>query len=98
VDNVGCVINFDLPENIHDYVHRIGRTGRAGKEGTAITYFPGTTPSNFAKALIKILQRNNQNVPQFLNLCAKGQLTVAVGDQPEDESISKEPELLPDDE
>jgi ATP-dependent RNA helicase RhlE len=32
------VINFDLPENLEDYVHRIGRTGRAGLAGKAISF------------------------------------------------------------
>ena len=34
-----CVINFDLPHNAEDYVHRIGRTGRAGAKGDAISLF-----------------------------------------------------------
>ncbi|MGB3615430.1 MAG: DEAD/DEAH box helicase [Elainellaceae cyanobacterium] len=37
VDNLTHVINYDLPESVENYVHRIGRTGRAGKEGAAIT-------------------------------------------------------------
>lgn len=37
VDDLTHVINYDLPDSIENYVHRIGRTGRAGKEGTAIT-------------------------------------------------------------
>ena len=37
IPNVSHVINFDVPLNPEDYVHRIGRTGRAGKKGTAIT-------------------------------------------------------------
>jgi ATP-dependent RNA helicase DDX41 len=32
------VINFDMPEELEDYVHRIGRTGRAGKTGVATTF------------------------------------------------------------
>ena len=37
ISNVGHVINFDVPVNAEDYIHRIGRTGRAGKEGHAYT-------------------------------------------------------------
>ncbi len=37
VDNVSLVVNFDLPEHPEDYVHRIGRTGRAGHEGKSIS-------------------------------------------------------------
>ena len=38
VDGISHVINFDLPEQAEDYVHRIGRTGRAGKKGSAISF------------------------------------------------------------
>jgi len=38
IENISCVINFDLPRASADYVHRIGRTGRAGKLGTAISF------------------------------------------------------------
>ncbi|MDO8489908.1 MAG: DEAD/DEAH box helicase [bacterium] len=38
VSSVGMVINFDMPEKAEDYVHRIGRTGRAGKEGLAFSF------------------------------------------------------------
>lgn len=37
VDGLGLVVNFDVPMNAEDYVHRIGRTGRAGNAGIAIT-------------------------------------------------------------
>ena len=37
VENVSHVINYDVPNNPEDYVHRIGRTGRAGKKGVAVT-------------------------------------------------------------
>lgn len=37
IDNVAHVINYDAPNSIVDYVHRIGRTGRAGKKGMATT-------------------------------------------------------------
>jgi len=38
IDEVSHVINFDLPQNAEDYVHRIGRTGRAGASGVAISF------------------------------------------------------------
>lgn len=38
IDNVTHVINYDLPQTYDDYVHRIGRTGRAGKTGIALTF------------------------------------------------------------
>lgn len=41
VDDVGAVINYDIPQDIEYYVHRIGRTGRAGKEGRAFTLVSG---------------------------------------------------------
>lgn len=41
IPNVSHVINFDQPNNYEDYVHRIGRTGRAGKRGHALTFIAG---------------------------------------------------------
>jgi len=38
VDDIGFVVNFDFPYEADDYVHRIGRTGRAGNTGTAISF------------------------------------------------------------
>ncbi len=40
VDNVSHVINYDLPQQFDDYVHRIGRTGRGDKKGMALTFVP----------------------------------------------------------
>lgn len=41
IDDVSHVINYDAPESYEEYVHRIGRTARAGKNGTAITFING---------------------------------------------------------
>ncbi|MGB5966630.1 MAG: DEAD/DEAH box helicase, partial [Sulfurimonadaceae bacterium] len=38
IDDITCVVNFDLPRSPADYIHRIGRTGRAGKSGTAVSF------------------------------------------------------------
>jgi ATP-dependent RNA helicase DDX5/DBP2 len=47
VRNITHVLNYDYPNNSEDYIHRIGRTGRAGAKGTAITFF--TTDSKFSR-------------------------------------------------
>lgn len=48
------VLNYDYPNNSEDYVHRIGRTARAGAKGTAITFF--TTDSKFTTRVLAFPQ------------------------------------------
>ncbi|KAH6568357.1 hypothetical protein BASA50_004182 [Batrachochytrium salamandrivorans] len=72
VKDVKFVINFDFPNNIEDYVHRIGRTGRANAKGTAYTLF---SPDNFksARDLVKILEEAGQHVdPQLHDFARSG--------------------------
>lgn len=72
VDDIKFVINYDYPNNSEDYVHRIGRTGRRDRKGTAYTFF---TPSNAPKArdLLKILDEAKQNVaPELRELSMRG--------------------------
>ena len=38
IPDVAHVINYDVPQNAEEYIHRIGRTARAGKEGRAVTF------------------------------------------------------------
>ena len=38
IPQVSHVVNYDMPQNLEEYVHRIGRTARMGREGTAITF------------------------------------------------------------
>lgn len=59
------VINYDFPTGIEDYVHRIGRTGRAGATGEAYTFF-SDKDARHASDLVKILEGANQNVPAEL--------------------------------
>ena len=47
IENISCVINFDLPRSPNDYIHRIGRTGRAGKSGMAISFIDQETQEHF---------------------------------------------------
>lgn len=61
VKECNLVINFDFPGQIEDYVHRIGRTGRAGAKGFAHSFLdPGE--GNMARKLIPILRESNQEV------------------------------------
>ena len=50
VTGIELVINYDLPDVAEDYVHRIGRTGRAGMAGRAISLPPRTKKGTFAKS------------------------------------------------
>ncbi|XP_013614031.1 PREDICTED: DEAD-box ATP-dependent RNA helicase 14-like [Brassica oleracea var. oleracea] len=62
VKDIMAVINYDFPIGVEDYVHRIGRTGRAGATGQAFTFF-GDQDSKHASDLIKILEGADQKVP-----------------------------------
>lgn len=55
IENVHHVINVDLPSAIDEYVHRIGRTGRCGNIGKAISFFDPLSDSNIAQPLVKVL-------------------------------------------
>ncbi|RNA31172.1 ATP-dependent RNA helicase bel isoform X1 [Brachionus plicatilis] len=70
ISNVKFVINFDLPGDIDEYVHRIGRTGRAGNVGEAISFF-NEKNKNLVKSLVEILEESKQNVPDFLRKMAE---------------------------
>ncbi|XP_014242948.1 ATP-dependent RNA helicase DBP2-like [Cimex lectularius] len=59
VEDVKFVINFDFPNNSEDYVHRIGRTGRSKRKGTAYTFFTRNN-SKQADDLISVLKEANQ--------------------------------------
>ena len=47
IDDIDCVINYDLPRSPADYIHRIGRTARAGKSGTAISFISHEEQEHF---------------------------------------------------
>ncbi|MDR0404718.1 MAG: DEAD/DEAH box helicase [Oscillospiraceae bacterium] len=61
VSNVNCVINFDIPQNSEYYVHRIGRTGRAGKPGESITICGGRMAR---EALFRICRLTKSKITQ----------------------------------
>lgn len=49
VDDISQVINYDLPAIPEDFIHRVGRTGRAGAKGSAATFYSGVERSDLAK-------------------------------------------------
>jgi len=59
IDNVAHVINYNAPANITEYIHRIGRTGRAGKSGMATTLINLQTDDALLYDLKKHLNDNN---------------------------------------
>jgi len=65
IPGVDYVINYSFPLTIEDYVHRIGRTGRAGREGTAHTFFQQCDKLR-AGELVKVLNDAGQNVPKAM--------------------------------
>lgn len=65
IPNVKHVINFDLPNDIEEYVHRIGRTGRVGNLGLATSFFNDKN-RNMAVELVELLAEANQDIPDWL--------------------------------
>ncbi|GFE55927.1 DEAD DEAH box helicase domain-containing protein [Babesia ovis] len=78
VKSVVLVINYATPDHIEDYVHRVGRTGRAGNIGTSYTFI---TPEEGAKShdIIKALKASNQEVPIELQELAQMHLATLDG-------------------
>lgn len=70
INDVTAVVNYDLPSTIEDYVHRIGRTGRAGKKGVALTLFPRDERSSdsfrMAHSISLIMRQAGQHPPDEL--------------------------------
>merc|ERR1711920_1144131 len=69
VKDIKYVINYDFPMQIEDYIHRVGRTGRAGATGSAYTFFT-RDKAKMAKDLIAVLREASQIVPEELERLA----------------------------
>uniref|UniRef100_A0A914VJP2 RNA helicase n=1 Tax=Plectus sambesii TaxID=2011161 RepID=A0A914VJP2_9BILA len=70
IRGVDHVINYDLPSEIDEYVHRIGRTGRVGNPGRATSFYDASTDSALAGSLVKIMADAEQILPEFIKLGA----------------------------
>ncbi|EKX72653.1 DEAD box ATP-dependent RNA helicase family member protein [Theileria equi strain WA] len=73
VKSVVLVINYAAPDHFEDYVHRVGRTGRAGNFGTSYTFL---APEEASKShdIIRALKLANQDVPEELTQLAQAHL------------------------
>merc|ERR1719215_2281607 len=72
IPNVALVVNFDMPKQIDDYVHRIGRTGRAGRRGKAIAFVNERQCSkDFLKKLNDLLVEAKQERPDWFEEIAR---------------------------
>ncbi|KHJ94736.1 DEAD/DEAH box helicase, partial [Oesophagostomum dentatum] len=69
IPNVKHVINYDLPAEIDEYVHRIGRTGRVGNIGLATSFF-NEKNRNIARDLMDLIVEANQELPDWLERVA----------------------------
>lgn len=69
IPHVKHVINFDLPSDVEEYVHRIGRTGRMGNLGLATSFFNDRN-RNLASAMMDLLAEAKQETPSFLESVA----------------------------
>lgn len=72
IKDVYCVVNYDLPNTGEDYVHRIGRTGRAGSRGLAISFL-SEYDSKFAKVVVRVLREAGQEIPYALERLARNE-------------------------
>ncbi|KAL5108353.1 putative ATP-dependent RNA helicase DDX17 [Taenia crassiceps] len=65
ITDIRYIVNYDYPTHAEDYVHRIGRTGRSDKKGTAYTFFNNDNPKT-ARQLVKVLREAKQKIPSEL--------------------------------
>jgi ATP-dependent RNA helicase DDX3X len=71
VPEVTHVINYDAPNDIEDYTHRIGRTGRAGHQGLATTFL-NDRDGSIARDLHDMLVKSGQDAPDWLHTIRGG--------------------------
>jgi ATP-dependent RNA helicase DDX46/PRP5 len=77
VKQLKLVVNYDAPNHMEDYVHRAGRTGRAGNKGTCVTFITGEQ-ERYSVDIYRALKASGANVPKELNDMANGRLKIFV--------------------
>lgn len=79
IDNVKHVVNYDLPSEIDEFVHRVGRTGRIGHQGKATSFFTRGKDDKIARSLVKVLSDASQEVPEWLDEIAESAVGTSYG-------------------
>jgi superfamily II DNA/RNA helicase len=70
IPHIEHVINYDLPQRTEDYIHRIGRTARAGKKGSALSFI-SESEKNIWKDICKLITPNDQKIENSKDLKRK---------------------------
>lgn len=87
IPRVRYVINYDAPDQIESYVHRVGRTGRAGEQGFAMSFLM-ERDHKLAAPLIQVLRETEQKIPPKLHEMANLSAQLARGSGPGSQAAS----------
>jgi len=68
IKDVMHVVNYDMPDEVEEYVHRIGRTGRVGNTGRATSFYDQNEDGAIARPLVGVLTDAGQMVPEWLGI------------------------------
>merc|ERR1712228_993102 len=88
IPEVAHVINYDMPSEVHEYVHRIGRSGRVGNLGKASSFYDSEQYAEIASPLVQMLAAAGIAVPDWLAEAAensRGGNNAGGGDDDEDD-------------
>jgi len=66
IPSVQHVVNYDMPKDVDEYVHRVGRSGRVGNPGKATSFFDARNDSEVKDSLVRLLQEAGVELPGFL--------------------------------
>ncbi|XP_032788085.2 probable ATP-dependent RNA helicase vasa-like [Daphnia magna] len=72
IAGVNYVVNYDLPTDIEEYVHRVGRTGRVGNIGKSISFFDDEKDGPNVGKFVSLLTKSNADVPPFMQAMVSG--------------------------
>lgn len=85
IANVQKVVNYEMPDSVDEYVHRIGRTGRVGNVGCAISLFDPENDTGIVGPLSEMLSKCGVDVPEFLGGGGDGGAAAGGGAAADDE-------------